>query len=240
LLVLNFPVPVELIARQAPPGTEPDLHEGRAYISIVGFRFQNTRLFGVPVPGHTRFTEINMRYNVRRFEKGELRRGVVFVKEIVPRRAVTATANWLYHENYITRPMRSEIRRTGEELDVDDAIEYGWQTGRRSRLSAGSGRPRWHRLAARLAEPPQLPHPGSVEEFIIEHYWGYARGRDGHTREYRVLHEPWRIARADGVVWECDPAGTYDTPWAEHLVAPPTSALVADGSHVRVFRGRRL
>ena len=39
LLLLNFAVPAGLIARLAPPGTEPDLHNGRAYISIVGFRF---------------------------------------------------------------------------------------------------------------------------------------------------------------------------------------------------------
>jgi uncharacterized protein YqjF (DUF2071 family) len=246
LLLLNFRVPVELIARHAPPGTEPDLHDGQSYISVVGFRFHRARLFGVPMPGHTRFTEINLRYYVRRIVDGQPRRGVVFVREIVPRRAVTAAANWLYNESYITRPMRSAIQMAGNELAAGDTIEYAWQSGRAGRRllvvhgSPDPAPPRWNRFAARLTACPRVPPPGSFEEFIIEHYWGYVRGRDGRTREYRVWHDPWRAANVDNVVWDCDPAATYDEPWTEFLNAQPSSALVADGSPVQVFRGRRL
>jgi uncharacterized protein YqjF (DUF2071 family) len=238
LVLLNFRVPAEVIAGLAPAGTEADLHEGEAYISIVGFRFQSVRILGVPVLGHTRFDEINLRYYVKRTVGDEVRRGVVFVREIVPRRAVAIVANRLYNENYVTRPMRSRLMMAGNELCVGDTVEYGWGSGG-SRVIGRSGLV-WNRVGARVATQPALPTAGSLEEFIVEHYWGYVHGRDGVTREYRVEHPTWRVAHADEVAWECDLAGTYDTPLAEFLKVAPASALVADGSAVRVYRGRRV
>lgn len=248
VLLLNFPVPTDAIARLAPAGTEPDLHNGQAYISIVGFRFHAARLFGLPPPGHKRFPEVNLRYYVRRNVGNETRRGVAFVREIVPRRAVALTANWLYHENYVTRAMRSDIHIAGATLDAGDTVEYAWQSKIPAPFRVGSGEgtsaraptSRWNRLAARVTAPLALPSPGSLEAFFVEHYWGYVRARDGTTREYRVAHEPWRVAPADNVVWDCNVAGTYNTPLAEYLAVPPVSALIADGSRIQLFRGRRL
>ncbi|HEX2475961.1 MAG TPA: DUF2071 domain-containing protein [Lacipirellulaceae bacterium] len=247
LLVLNFRVPRDLLAPLAPLDTEPDLYDGQAYLSIVGFRFHGTRLFGLPIPGHTRFVEINLRYYVRRFVEGQPRRGVVFVKEIAPRRAIGLTANWLYNENYITRPMRAGHHIADTRLAPGDRLEYAWRTKtiplpfREGRGEGSARRARaahWNHLSARIAAPPQLPASGSFEEFIIENYWGFVRGRDGCTREYQVAHDPWRVAPADEVEWNCDLAATYDSPFAEYLAAQPTSALVADGSPIQLFRGR--
>jgi uncharacterized protein YqjF (DUF2071 family) len=253
LLLLNFPVPTELIASLAPPGTEPDLHNGQSYISIVGFQFQNVRFLGLPWPGHTNFPEINLRYYVRRTIGNEIRRGVVFVREIVPRRAVSIIANRLYNENYITRPMRSALHIAASELSRGDTIEYAWKSRiplpRREGPGEGSSardrraspaRTRWNRLSARVAAPLALPPAGSLEEFIVEHYWGYTHSRDGRTNEYRVAHAPWPVAPADNVAWDCDVAATYDEPFAQYLASPPTSALVADGSAIEVFRGHKL
>jgi hypothetical protein len=238
-VLLNFRVPVEAIARLAPAGTEPDLHEGEAYISVVGFRFQRVRVFGIPVPGHTRFDEINLRYYVKRVVDGKVRRGVVFVREIAPRRAIAIVANRLYNEKYLTRPMRQVIEMAGAELQLGDRIEYGW--GSEGGGPFGRRRERaWNRIGARVATRPELPAAGSLEEFITEHYWGYVRGRDGWTREYRVTHPMWRVARGDEVVWECDVAGTYDSPLGQYLNMAPANVLVADGSGVEVFRGRRV
>jgi uncharacterized protein len=257
LLLLNFRVPAEVLSEFAPPGTEPDLFDAQAYLSIVGFRFSSTRLFGLAIPGHTRFTEINLRYYVRRHVDGRPRRGVVFVKEIAPRRAVGVAANWLYNENYITRPMRASIHIADTHLSPGDTIEYAWRTktvplparepcGELSRAGQGEAPAhrakdaRWNHLSARISAPLALPKQRSFEEFIIDNYWGYVRGRDGCTREYRVLHEPWRVAPADEVEWNCDLATTYDAPFAEYLAAKPASALVADGSAIELFRGRRV
>jgi uncharacterized protein len=237
LLLLNFAVPPEVLHPLVPPGVEPDLHDGQAYVSIVGFRFHTVRVLGMPVPGHTRFPEINLRYYVRRLAGDEFRRGVVFVREIVPRRAVAIIANWLYHENYVRRPMPLKIETSGTELGPGDTVEYAWQN---RPCPADRELPsRWNRLAARVAAPLQLPLRGSLEEFFVEHYWGYARGRDAATREYRVMHPPWKVARADHITWDCDVPASYPAPLAEYLASPPANALVAVGSPVQVYRGRR-
>ena len=239
LLLINFHVPTDLIQRLAPPGTEPDTYEGKSYLSIVGFRFDKVRLFGLPIPGHTNFPEINLRYYVRRMVAGEVRRGVVFAREIVPRHAVAIVANYLYNESYITRPMRSENQIAGAKLAQGDTLSYSWKTAPH-RLRFSKTAADQNRLSAQVAAPLALPAPGSLDEFIIEHYWGYTAGRDGCTREYQVAHIPWSIAPARNVTWNCDVAANYDLPFAELLTAPPTSAIIAEGSPIQVFRGARL
>jgi uncharacterized protein YqjF (DUF2071 family) len=227
------------------------LYKGQAYVSIVGFRFEAVRLYGIPVPGHASFPEINLRFYVRRHVGDSVRRGVVFVREIAPRRAVAIVANRFFHENYITRPMRSGSRPNRAALARGDTIEYAWRTnvgwpwrGRphRGQLQPQRGRlqPDWSRLAVTVASPLTATAPGSLDEFIVEHYWGYGRARDGGTREYRVTHEPWATASAQDIRWEGDFATTYGAEFARYLDEPPTSAIVAAGSPVRMYRSRRL
>lgn len=275
LVMLSFAVPEEVVARLAPAGTVPDLFDGQAYASVIGFVFRDARFLGLRFPGHSHFEEVNLRFYVRRnldrpvmarspdhaiqgvcAGSGDprttaVRRGVVFVREIAPRPLVAAVARWVYNESYVTRPMRSHIERVNDEarmandeirpfgirhspLDAGSRVGYEWRTG-------GWRHRTWNRVAVHAAADPHFPTPGSLEEFIIEHYWAYVRGRDGSTWEYRVAHRPWRVAPVTNVVWDCDVAATYDdTALAEYLAAPPTSAFIADGSPVQVFRGRRI
>ena len=135
LLMLNFEVPADLVARLAPPGTEPDLFDGKAYASIVGFAFRDARLHGIRFPGHARFEEVNLRYYVRRHVDGHWRRGVVFVREIANRPTVAAVARWIYHENYVTRSMRSDTRLPDGSLGPGDPVGYAWRNGWRRRLA---------------------------------------------------------------------------------------------------------
>lgn len=234
LVMLNFAVPGDLVARMCPPGTEPDYFEGEAYASVVGFMFRDARFFGLGLPGHRRFEEVNLRYYVRREVGGTVRRGVVFVREIAPRPLVAATARWLYNERYVTRRMRHELNMAGGALAAGDEVAYEWRTGCRARR-------RWNRMAARAAAAPQLPEPGSLTEYIAEHYWAYVHTRDSGTAEYRVAHRPWKVAPADDVAWDCDLSMTYEhTPLWKYLAGPPALAFVANGSPVQVFRGTRL
>ncbi|WP_342667488.1 DUF2071 domain-containing protein [Edaphobacter aggregans] len=153
LLMANYVVDENLLSPYLPVGTVLDLYEDRCYVSLVGFLFQNTRLRGFRVPFHVEFEEVNLRFYVRRGN----RRGVVFIREIVPRRALQLVAEHIYGEPYVTAPMRHEWKRSGEELTVN----YGWRIGGR-----------WHQLQA-TASSTAVPVPhGSEEEFITEHYWG--------------------------------------------------------------------
>jgi uncharacterized protein YqjF (DUF2071 family) len=100
LVMLNYRVDPGILERFVPRGTAVDSFQGSTYISVVGFQFLRTRLFGrLAIPFHANFDEVNLRFYVRRKEGEEARRGVVFVKEIVPRRAIAAVARFSYGEN---------------------------------------------------------------------------------------------------------------------------------------------
>jgi uncharacterized protein len=224
--MLNYEVMPALLAPLVPAGVEMDRWSGTLYASVVGFLFRDTRVLGLAIPWHRTFEEVNLRFYVRREVGGEVRRGVVFVRELVPRRAIAIVARLLYNEPYRALAMQHRI-----EPDRDGAVarEYRWR--------AGSG---WSSVSARTTGAPRELQAGSEEEFITEHYWGYTRQRDGGTVEYRVHHPRWNVwsaidARLDGNLHD-----VYGPEVAQALSGPPRSAFVADGSPVTVFAPRRI
>lgn len=229
LVMINYEVEPKLLRPLVPAGVELDLWGGRTFVSMVGFRFLRTRVWGFPIPFHRNFDEVNLRFYVRRRGADGMRRGVVFVKEIVPRRAVAWTARLLYNENYVALPMRHRVDLPDPDAASSGEVAYEWR-------SAG----RWDRLAARVRGPASKPAAESQECFIAEHYWGYARQRDGSTMEYQVEHPPWKVWQAEACQFECGVERLYGARFAALLRAVPTSAFVADGSAVTVRRGVRL
>ena len=99
IVLANYAVDQKILQEYIPSGTELDSLEGETYVSLVGFLFAGTRIMGVSIPFHGLFEEVNLRFYVRRKVEGEWRRGVVFIKELVPKWAVTKVARWVYHEN---------------------------------------------------------------------------------------------------------------------------------------------
>ncbi len=221
LVMLNYEVAPGLLAERVPEGTELDTHEGRTFASIVGFLFLDTRVLGIPVPFHRDFEELNLRFYVRRRGPEGWRRGVVFVKELVPKRAIAWVARTVYNENYVAAPMRHEI--------TANRIAYEWRQ-----------RNGWGRVAASITAEPSLPDGGSLGEFITEHYWGYAAQRHGRTVEYQVEHPQWRLWEGRDAVFDCDITELYGDDWREVLAGAPASALVAEGSEVVVRRGVKI
>lgn len=238
LAMLNYEIDPAALAPRVPRGTELDTWQGKTLVSVVGFLFLKTRVLGLPIPFHTHFEEVNLRFYVRRRTAEGWRRGVVFIKELVPRWAIATTARLVYNENYQALPMRHNLdlvsssgfsRRSGAEAPTTNRVEYGWRW-----------RGRWNRLWAQTSGEPQPAAPGSEAEFVAEHYWGYAAQRDGGCVEYAVEHPPWRIWPVSECALDVDAADLYGRPFVEALRAPPTSAFLADGSAVVVRRGRRL
>jgi hypothetical protein len=228
--MLNWRVDAERIAPHVPRGTELDDFGGHHYVSVVGLLFDHTRLLGLPIPGHRRFEELNLRIYVRRREGDELRRGVVFIKELVPRWAVARVARWFYNENYDSLPMRHGLQsENGNSPDATHRLFYEWRVGTR-----------WNSLRMVVHGSPTPSATGSHEEFITEHYWGYTRQRDGGTIEYRVEHPRWNVSPAHSFALDCDAERLYGSEWAEVLARTPDSALLADGSEVWVYRPRRI
>ncbi len=227
--MLNFACPAELLAPLVPRGTELDAHGDVTQVSLVGFMFRDTRVLGVPVPFHRTFEEVNLRFYVRREVAGEVRRGVVFVQELVPRWAIATVARLLYQERYRAVRMSHRVDVVDDGIPVGGSVEYRW---------SASGSP--YRMRCVVSGPAAAIVAGSEEEFITEHYWGYAAQRDGGTVEYQVEHPPWRVHPVGERLVEGDLAGLYGPDFGEVLSAAPSSAFVATGSPIVVRRGRRL
>jgi uncharacterized protein len=225
LAMINYEIEPAFLLKYLPRGTELDEWQGRSFISLVGFLFQKTRVFGLPIPFHRDFEEINLRFYVRYRAAEGWRRGVAFIKEIVPRRAIATTARLFYNENYAARRMRHRIDWEGSAL----AVEYSWREPES-----------WNRLKLKTSGEAQRPVPGSEEEFITEHYWGYSAQSDGGCLEYSVEHPPWRVWQVSDTRLECDIEKVYGGEFVEYLQAKPRSAFVADGSPVTVRRGVRI
>src|SRR5262245_30016906 len=229
LVMLNYEVDRVQLAANVPVGTELDEWNGRTYLSVVGFLFLGTRVLGLPIPFHRDFEEVNLRFYVRRRTSDGWRRGVVFVKEIVPRRAIASTARVLYNENYVALTMGHTLGYAPDAPARLASVSYRWSfEGRSSHVS----------LETESEPGPLLA--GSEEEFITEHFWGYTTQRDGGTVEYEVRHPTWSVAPAVRAELDCDVARLYGERFAVALSGKPLSAFLANGSPVTVFRGRRL
>jgi uncharacterized protein YqjF (DUF2071 family) len=225
LAMLNYAVDPRLLHSFVPSGTELDIWEGRCFLSLVGFRFIKTKVRGMAIPGHQNFEEVNLRFYVRRRATDGWRRGVVFIREIVPQRAIAVVARILYNEKYIALPMFHEISRREDGLSV----EYGWTLRGRS-----------NKLTVAVRGEAAVPAEGSQPHFITEHFWGYSAQPDSSCMEYRVEHPPWAVWTATGAHFEGDVAELYGQDFAVVLQREPDSALLAVGSGVTVYQGRRI
>jgi hypothetical protein len=226
LVMLNYQIDPSLLQKYLPRGLELDTFDGRAFVSIVGFQFLRTKLFNfLSIPFHRNFEEVNLRFYVRRREGQESRRGVVFIRELVPRAAIAGVARLMYGEKYASCPMRHRIVRSAANISVN----YEWQFERRT-----------FRLNAEASGAAAEPSAGSLENFITEHYWGYSARINSTSLEYRVTHERWKVWTASRFHFEGDADILYGPEFGEVLRRPADSACIAEGSPVIVHMGRAL
>ena len=225
IVMLNYAIEPGLLRGYVPVGTELDSFDGRTYVSLVGFGFNGTRLAVVAIPFHGKFEEVNLRFYVRRGN----RRGVVFLRELVPKRAVAAVARWVYGENYSCVAMGQAI-----EVAADGGLkaEYWWGAGTGARLGRCA-------MRTETSAAAFLPMDGSLSQFITEHYWGYATQRDGGSLEYEVQHPRWTVRDAGQGSFSGDAGRYYGADFAKVLLGPPDSAFLAEGSAVTVFPSSR-
>lgn len=224
LAMANYSVDPALLKPYLPYGTELDTFNGEHFVSLVGFLFKNTRLKGISIPFHRNFEEVNLRFYVRHKVRDGWRRGVVFVKEIVPRPALTLVANLVYGERYETMPMRHSWDNNGQHL----AVTYEWRKNQ------------WHSFAVTAQNVATPIVHNSVEEFITEHYWGYTRLSDLQTSEYGVEHPKWDVYPVLDYRIDADFERIYGHPFRFLSGATPASVLLAEGSEIIVRGGRKL
>ncbi|MCB9224962.1 MAG: DUF2071 domain-containing protein [Crocinitomicaceae bacterium] len=219
LAIANYLIDKDILNNYLPFGTELDLWNGNCYVSLVGFRFVNTKLLGIKIPFHVNFEEVNLRFYVKRFENGEWKRGVVFIKEIVPKRALSFVANTVYKENYETLPM-SHI---SEEEVNHRIIEYKW---RKNKI--------WYSFKIIANIDTSGIKPNSETEFITEHYWGYAKVNNNKSNEYQVTHPRWEVYETKEYDIKVDFGTVYGKEFEFLNSSDPISVMLAEGSEITV------
>lgn len=225
LVLANYAIEKELLLPFLPAQTELDIWQDTCYVSLVGFLFANTRLMGIPIPFHTDFEEVNLRFYVRFRDGGKWKRGVVFIREIVPKWAIAFIANRVYHERYTTMPMRHNWSETA----VNQEIEYGWKC-----------QGEWQSISV-SAKAISKPIPdGSEAEFITEHYFGYTQAGPERTLEYEVYHPRWEIYPITSWNIAVDFEKVYGKTFGILNELTPLSVLLAEGSHITVERKREI
>jgi uncharacterized protein len=224
LAIVNYVIEPEILNKYLPAKTELDFWNGKCYLSLVSFRFFKTKVKGLSIPFHTNFEEVNLRFYVKHKEKNEWKHGVVFIKEIVPRHAITLIANKIYNENYVTMPTRHNWVHTSDSLFV----EYHWKDGD------------WNSLQITADPNPAGIKDGSEEEFITEHYWGYTRINESETFEYNVEHPRWQVYDVKEHSINVNFGKIYGQEFSHLAKTKPKSVFLAEGSEIIVKKNFRL
>lgn len=219
LILINYEIDAKLLEKYLPKGTELDLWNNKCYVSLVGFMFENTRLLGFKIPFHVNFEEVNLRFYVKRFENGEWKRGVVFIKEIVPKPALTFIANTIYKEHYQTLPMKHSVIENKTSVD----FVYQWKTNKK-----------WNAISVETEKKAIEIDLNSEAEFITEHYFGYTKIDKNTTFEYEVKHPRWQQCKVINHKIDVDFESVYGSDFAFLQNLEPTSVILAKGSNITV------
>ncbi len=224
LAMANYAVEKSVLEKYLPLKTEIDSWNNTCYVSLVGFMFLNTRVKGIKIPFHVNFEEVNLRFYVRYNENGKWKRGVVFIKEIVPKPALTFVARTIYHENYETMPMDHSWKINSN----DQLVEYRWKKGK------------WNTFRVTASLNPEEISNGSEEEFITEHFWGYTKINNNKTSEYGVEHPRWEIYRVSDYLIDVDFRNVYGSEFDFLKNSKPESVFLAEGSGIFVNEGKEI
>lgn len=219
LIMANYAVDPNVLIPYLPRGVELDSFEGKFYVSLVGFMFNKTRIFKVPIPYLGSFEEINLRFYVLRKHEGKIKRGVVFINETVPFAPVAWMANYLYKEHYTAVKTKHHWHLS----DNLKTIDYSWEKDKK-----------WNNIRVNAHSQGNAMKAGSVEAFIFEHYFGYTRVDEHKTLEYRINHPSWKINQVIDHIIDCDFEKMYGPDFAFLNSQQADHVILAEGSDVSV------
>lgn len=223
LLMLSFEIDPDFLKPWVPAGLELSYWKGKTFITLVGLLNRNVRFLGIPVPFHRKFEQVNLRFYVRRKMKDEDRLGVMFIKQVVPRKIVAAGAGRLYREQCVALPMKHDFQFVAGRKDEFYA-SYSWHF-----------KGRWNTLSAKTKGIAHEPKKHSLERFIAERYWGYSGLASSEVLEYQVEHPTWSIRQVGDIVVEGKLSDFYGKTIGLILKSKPDCAFLADGSETRLY-----
>lgn len=215
LVLVTFAVPDALAIPLVPPGCEADRWDGRCHVSVVALVMERVRIRGLPIPGLTRYPQVNLRLYVRHDGRAAVR----FIQELVPSRVLAAAARWLYGEPFRRGSIRATLSQSGDAARAE--YRFGLD-GPPSTVTVG------------VAGPAAVPAPDSFEHWIKERVRGCRPDRAGRLRTFDVTHPVWAVRSITAHDVRLNFAGLYDPPWAALEATRPASVIYAVGSAVTV------
>lgn len=215
--MLHWEADPDLVQRQLPAGTRPDLIDGRTYVGLIGFRMR--RLGFGPGPGLPHlgdFLETNVRlYSV----DDEGRRGVYFCSLDAERLLPVIGARVAMRLPYMWSSMR---------LDRDDDVLTYYCTRRLPRPTAQS--------VMRVRIGPPLPTPSALDHFVTAR-WGLHTRWYGRTLYLPNVHEQWPLRSAELLTLDDPPETGLLARAGFEVTGPPLSAVYAPKVSVRFGPG---
>jgi uncharacterized protein YqjF (DUF2071 family) len=220
LLLVTYKVPPDILKPHLPPALELDTIGGDTFASLVAFDFLDTKVKGLKIPFHVNFPEINLRFYV----KNNQHRGVVFIKELVPRFFLALAARIIYNENYRWARMENSLIKS-ESISLNHTINFGGTE---------------YSINVTAENKPYIPEQNSTEHFFKEHEWGFGTTKKGEPLIYRVEHPEWEIFPITGFSHNFDFGKIYGEKWRTLNGEKPYSIVLAKGSEVKVYGAQRL
>lgn len=217
--MINYLIDPHILEDYLPPGLEIDTYQNQCFVSLVGFEFKDCRIAGVPIPYFGSFEEVNLRFYVKRMDGATEKRGVVFISELVPHATVAVLANRLYKEHYATCKMSHKC----ESDQAEKRLDYQWTIHKNSNY-----------IKAIFQNEERAIKPGSLEEFIYEHYYGFTKVTETETWEYKVNHPRWHVNPLTDIDVKCDFKKIYGSDFSFLNHQAPYSVYNAVGSDVTI------
>lgn len=218
LINITYAISPTLLTSYLPKGVTLATKDGKAFVSLVAFSFEETKVKGIKIPFHVNFPEINLRFYVN--YKGKV--AVCFINEFVPKQCIALVANKLYNEPYIAYPMKvsTEVNEKQQELTISHQITKRKQV---------------HRLKAIVSTQSYTPESNTIAHYFKEHDLGLGIDKKGRTLYYRVEHPIWAIYPIKEYIVQMDFEQLYGKPWGILNTLEPLHILVAKGSKIAVY-----
>lgn len=220
LINITYKTDVNVLKPYLPKGLELDKIDNSAFISLVAFQFLETRVKGIRIPFHVNFPEINLRFYV----KNKNSRGVVFIREFVPRFMVSLIANKIYNEPYSTADIEAKINK-GESISAEYKL----------RLNNSE-----YFIRLKAENNPYTPEESSSEHFFKEHSCGFGTDHSGNTLVYEVEHPVWKIYPVTECCQNFDFGKIYGKLFSFLNEDKPYKVIFAEGSEIKVFGAEKL
>ena len=213
LIVSTFEIDKEILEPYLPKDTEIDFFKGRALMSMVAFTFSNVKFFGLKIPYHQKFGQINFRFYVK--SKIDGTKGVVFIKEFAPKPLIATIANIFYNEPYFYRKIRLNKTTSANE----STITYTYKN---------------LKLQATSKQETYKLKQKSMEQFVVDRYIAFIKTYGKKTTQYKINHRPWDLYKVKAI--NTDKRVLNLLP-GKFKNAKPISSCFVDGSNVTVERG---